>query len=254
VKIITWNVNGIRACASKGLWTYLANQDPDLLCLQETKAHPDQVVVSPAEVGGRHAYWSSALRRGYSGVLTLSRREADSVEYGIGIRKFDSEGRFVIADFPEFRIYNMYFPNGGSGPERHEFKQEFLARFLRHLALVLKSGRQVIVVGDYNVAYLDEDVYDPTGLAGESGFLPEERQWFREFLKAGMVDAFRHLHPHERNKFTWWSYQDRARITNRGWRIDHVCVSQGLVSRLKRAEIHDHVEGSDHCPVLVELT
>lgn len=252
-KIITWNVNGIRACSQKGLWGYLEKENPDLFCLQETKAHPDQLEAHFHSPLNRKSYWSSALKRGYSGVVTYAREEPLQIEYGIGIRKFDSEGRFVITEHPQFRLYNVYFPNGGSGEERHQFKQDFLKRFTKHLLQQLNQGREVIVVGDYNVAYLEQDVYDPTKLSSQSGFLPEERQWFDEFLRGGFVDAFRLLHANESHRYTWWSYQERARVTNRGWRIDHICVSKRLAQKVLKAEIHDDVEGSDHCPVVVEL-
>lgn len=252
-KIITWNVNGIRACEAKGLFAYLRREDPDYFCLQETKAHPDQLEANVLHPEGREGYWSAATRKGYSGVVTYTREKPKAVAYGLGIRKFDSEGRFVITDHGDFVLFNVYFPNGGSGDERHQFKQEFLVRFAQHLQRLKKSGRELIVVGDYNVAHLDIDVYDPLRLARESGFLPEERQWFQEFLKAGFTDCFRALHPTATNRFTWWSYQERARLVNRGWRIDHVCVTPGLAKGLVRAEIHDEIEGSDHCPVLVEL-
>jgi len=252
-KFITWNVNGIRACAPKGLLSYLRKEDPDFMCLQETKAHPDQLDPELLNPDGRRSYWSSAQRKGYSGVVTYCKEEPAAVEYGIGIRKFDSEGRFVITDHKDFVLFNVYFPNGGMGPERHQFKQEFLVRFTEHLRRLNKAGREIVLVGDYNVAYLDIDVFDPARLADQSGFLPEERRWFRQFLDSGFTDCFRHLHPDMKRKFTWWSYQERGRIGNNGWRIDHVCVTQGLVKRIVRAEIHDDVTGSDHCPVLVEL-
>jgi exodeoxyribonuclease III len=252
-KIITWNVNGIRACAQKGLFSYMRREDPDIFCLQETKAHPDQLTNEHISPNGRISYFSSAQRKGYSGVATYVKEAAKHIEFGIGIRKFDSEGRFVVTDHEEFLLYNIYFPNGGSGPERHNFKQEFLVRLTDHLLEVRESGREVIVVGDYNVAYLDIDVYDPKKLAKESGFLPEERAWFRKFIDSGFSDAFRILHPDNKGRFTWWSYREGGRIGNRGWRIDHICITPGLAQRLQRAEIHEDVTGSDHCPVLIEL-
>lgn len=253
MKIITWNVNGIRACGKKGLGSFIRKEDPDLLCLQETKAHRDQVEEDLRAPEGRLSFWSSSQRPGYSGVVTFARNQPLAVRQGIGIRKFDSEGRFVVTDHGAFLLYNVYFPNGGSGSERHEFKQEFLVRFRDHLEEVYREGREIILVGDYNVAYLDIDVYDPSRLSAISGFLPEERTWFREFLSGSFVDTFRLLHPEQKDKYTWWSMQERGRIGNRGWRIDHVCVTKGLKGRIQRAEILDEVMGSDHCPVLVEL-
>ncbi len=253
MRIITWNVNGIRAVAKKGLFEFISARDPDILCLQETKAHPDQLTTELLAPPGRESFWSAAQKPGYSGTATFVKKPCEGIKYGIGIKKFDSEGRFVITDHGRFLLYNVYFPNGGSGEERHLFKQDFLRKFKSHLKQVLDSGREVILVGDYNVAHKDGDVYDPKKLANESGFLPEERQWFGEFLEVGFVDAFRHLHPNAQKRFTWWSYQDRGRLANRGWRIDYICLSKGLAAQLKSCEILDDVEGSDHCPVVCEL-
>lgn len=253
VKIITWNVNGIRAVAQKGLWDFIRREQPDVLCLQETKAHPDQLDRELVEPAGWTSGWSASSRPGYSGVATFSRTRPLEMGPGFGVRKFDAEGRVLVSKFPGFTLYNAYFPNGGSGPERHEFKQEFLRRFGTHVQRQAEAGESVIVVGDYNVAYLDIDVFDPKSLAEESGFLPEERAWMREFLDRGFVDAFRHLHPRALHRYTWWSYQLNARAGNRGWRIDHICVSRDLAPRLRSAEILDSVTGSDHCPVVVEL-
>jgi exodeoxyribonuclease III len=253
-KIITWNVNGIRSCAGKGLFSYLRAENPDLFCLQETKAHPSQLEESIVHPENRQSFWSSSvLKKGYSGVVTYAQQPPLSAQYGLGIEKFDSEGRLVVTDMGGFVLFNIYFPNGGSGPERHNFKQEFLDRLLDHLVLLKEQGREIVVVGDYNVAYLDIDVYDPIRLGTVSGFLPEERQWFRRLIDAGFIDAYRLLHPSAEKRYTWWSYKEAGRIGNRGWRIDHICVSRGLEKSVVRAEIHDDIRGSDHCPVLVEL-
>lgn len=258
MKIVSWNVNGIRACAKKGFLTYLRDCNPDLLCLQETKAHPDQVELPVKEPEGRVGHWSAAERKGYSGTATFYRKsdsqfEPRHVEHGIGIKKFDQEGRFVITDHKDFLLYNVYFPNGSASEERHLFKQDFLKRFTKHLKDQMAQGREVIVLGDYNVAYMEIDVFDPVRLSRVSGFLPEERNWFSSFLQAGFTDSFRHFYPHEPEKYTWWSYRENARLGNRGWRIDHICVSPGLVDRLKSVEIHDRQMGSDHCPIVLEL-
>ena len=232
---------------------FVQRERPDIFCLQETKAHPEQVepmLLCPLEM---QSYWSSAERRGYSGTATFVRSPVDSVEYGIGIPKFDREGRFVVTDHGEFLLFNVYFPNGGMNDERHQFKQEFLHKFLRHLRKVLASKREVIVLGDYNVAHRPIDVYDPIRLATASGFLPEEREWFDQFLAEGFHDVFRELHQDEAHRYSWWSYRENARIGNRGWRIDYICVSRGLRERVKSADILDQQTGSDHCPVVVEL-
>ncbi|MCB0384220.1 MAG: exodeoxyribonuclease III [Bdellovibrionales bacterium] len=253
MKLVTWNVNGIRACAKKGLLEYMDREDPDVLCIQETKAHPEQLDEQLLNPPGRSAYWSSALKRGYSGTVTYTKRKPDAVQHGIRVRKFDSEGRFVVTSFPDFLLYNVYFPNGAASEERHDFKQEFLEKFRRHLARKIAEGQEVIVVGDYNVAYRDSDVFDPIRLSKVSGFLPEEREWFGRFLETGFVDLFAHFHPDEKDRYTWWSYRENARIANRGWRIDHICVTPGLVSRVQEIAIQDQQMGSDHCPVKVVL-
>ncbi|MFI5206321.1 MAG: exodeoxyribonuclease III, partial [Candidatus Paceibacterales bacterium] len=175
------------------------------------------------------------------------------VQTGIGFDKYDSEGRFVITDHGSFKLYNIYFPNGGSGDERHNYKQEFLKDLFQHLKEKVAAGERLIITGDYNIAHTEIDVYDPVGLAKESGFLPEERAWLSEFLELGFIDTFRFFHPGEKDRFTWWSYRERGRVNNRGWRIDYFCVTANLQAALKRSEILDTVEGSDHCPLLLEL-
>ncbi len=253
MKIITWNVNGIRSIAKRGFYEYWERANPDILCLQETKAHPDQLGDEMASPPHWQSYWCAARRPGYSGTATHCRATPQSVSYGFGIPKFDTEGRMVVTKFPKFTLYNVYFPNGASGPERQLFKMEFHRHFGRHLAKRLRAGENLIVAGDYNVAYLDIDVYDPVGLSGESGFLPEERQWMVNFLEGGFIDSFRYFHPEAKNRYSWWSYLQNARAGNRGWRIDHICVSRSLESALRSCDILDQQEGSDHCPVVLEL-
>jgi exodeoxyribonuclease-3 len=253
MKIISWNVNGIRAAYKKGFIEFIEREEPDLLCVQETKANKEQVEPMLLTPAGRQSYWSSAQRKGYSGVATFAVHEPKSVTYGIGIPEYDSEGRFVITEHEEFVLYNIYFPNGGSGDERHQFKQRFLTDLSRHLKPQVDAGRPIVVVGDYNVAHREIDIYDPVRLAGESGFLPEERAWFDSFLELGFVDTFRHFHPNAKERYTWWSYLERGRLGNRGWRIDYICVTKNLLPRLKCAEVLDGQHGSDHCPVLLEL-
>lgn len=252
MKIVTWNVNGIRAIAKKGLFEFISRVDPEILCLQEIKAHPDQVEPEVHNPFGFKAIWSPAQRPGYSGTLTYVKGAVQSAQTGIGIKKFDLEGRFVVTDHQEFLLYNVYFPNGGSGEERHQFKQEFLLKFTEHLKKQIAAGREIILVGDYNVAHKDIDVYDSKKLAGESGFLPEERAWFSQFLAHGFVDLFRYFNPDKSHCYTWWSYLEKARLGNRGWRIDYICATKGLLNRFKSCEILDEVGGSDHCPVMAE--
>lgn len=253
MKMISWNVNGVRACAKKGLQDFLSKESPDFFCIQETKAHLEQVEDSIKKLGFEFSFWSSAVKKGYSGVATYSNKGPSEVKIGWGQTEYESEGRIVWSQFPEFDLYNIYFPNGGSGEPRHLFKQQFLKDLNAHLKKQLAMKKNIVVVGDYNVARHEVDVYDPVRLSKESGFLPEERQWFDDFLKLGFVDTFRHFHPEEKNRYSWWSYRELARISNRGWRIDYICVSQSLVHNLKSADILDQVEGSDHCPVVVEF-
>ncbi len=253
MKIISWNVNGIRASAKKGFWEYFEAEDADIFCIQETKAHPDQLDASFLNRKGKTSYYSSGRKKGYSGTATYVKSEPSEVTYGLGIKKFDLEGRFVVVEYPEFTLFNVYFPNGGMSEERHNFKQEFLKKFAAHLKRLLSAGKEVIVLGDYNVAYLDIDVHDPAGLSGASGFLPEERQWFKDFLDMGFTDVYRHFYPDRAEKYTWWSYKERARPANRGWRIDHICVSSGLIDKVKSMTIVDDQEGSDHCPIKMEI-
>lgn len=254
MKIVTWNVNGIRACYKKGLSEFIQDVEPDILCLQETKAHIEQVEPAAQKLGYDHSFWSSAVKKGYSGVATFVNEQPLEVKKGFGHSQYDSEGRIVWSTHPHFDLYNIYFPNGGSGDERHNFKQEFLKDLNQHLAVEIKKGKQIIVVGDYNVAHKAVDVYDPVRLSKESGFLPEEQAWFDSFLQLGFIDTFRKFHGSEKDRYSWWSYRELARTSNRGWRIDYICVTSGLESKLKSADILDAVEGSDHCPVILELS
>lgn len=253
MKIITWNVNGIRACAKKGLQQFIKNESPDILCLQETKAHIDQVEPELQSLGYEFYKWSSAQKKGYSGVATFCKVPPKKFKDGWGQVEYTNEGRIMWTEHEGFDLYNIYFPNGGSGDERHNFKQKFLKDLNQHLKSELKSGKKIIVVGDYNVAHKEIDVHDPVRLSKESGFLPEEREWMDQFLNLGFVDSFRHFNPTAAQRYSWWSYRELARISNRGWRIDYICVSQGLTTQLKNADILDTVEGSDHCPVSVSI-
>lgn len=253
MRIISWNVNGIRAIYKKNLIPFVEKAKADILCLQETKAHREQVESEAQSLGYPHDYWSSAIRKGYSGVATFCRAEPLSIKAGIEIPEYEKEGRFVITEHPNFLLYNIYFPNGGSGEERHGFKQEFLANLLEHLKHQLNQGKEIIVVGDYNIAHRTIDIYDPVRLASASGFLPEERAWMDSFFELGFVDTFRYFHKDAVNRYSWWSYREMARVNNRGWRIDYISVSKGLTKYLVTADIWDRVEGSDHCPVVVDL-
>lgn len=253
IRLATWNVNGIRACYEKNLLDFVQKQNPDILCLQETKAHIDQVEPEIKTLTFKHSFWSSAEKKGYSGVATFLNQKPMNTIKGIDIPKYDNEGRIVWTQHQYFDLYNIYFPNGASGPERHHFKQNFLKDLYDHISFELKKGRDIIVVGDYNIAHREADVYAPKALATESGFLPEERKWMDDFLKLGFVDCFRHFYPEAKNVYSWWSYKDTARLKNNGWRIDYICVSENLIKNLKTCSVVDQQLGSDHCPVVVDL-
>lgn len=253
MRLISWNVNGIRAVYKKGFLDFWNTLKPDILCLQETKCQREQLTPDMLNPFDYQSHWASAQRKGYSGVATFHKDSIKNATPAIGVEKFDSEGRVVITKHEHFTLYNIYFPNGARGVERHEYKMEFLYFLNKHLKPLVESGEKIVVVGDYNVAPTNIDVYDPVKLAMTSGFRPEEREWFQEFLKLGFVDTFRHFHPDEKHRYSWWNQMERARLGNRGWRIDMICVTQNLMANLKAAEIHDEIEGSDHCPVLIDF-
>jgi len=253
MKVVSWNVNGIRASYEKGLKQFILDHQPDILCLQETKAQLSQVGPAVQSLSFEHFFWSSAKRKGYSGVATFSRFAPVKFSCGWGQEEYESEGRIILSEFKNFDLYNIYFPNGGSGEERHLFKQKFLKDLIAHLEPKLNAGRPLIVAGDYNIAPQEVDVYDPIRLSKESGFLPQERKWFSDFFKLGFVDAFRRFHPEVKDKYSWWSYREFARVSNRGWRIDFICVTKCLETYLINAKVHDEIMGSDHCPVSIEL-
>lgn len=253
MKIISWNVNGVRAAFKKGLDGFVHSTKPDILCLQETKAHPDQVGPEIKNLWGAWNAWASAKKKGYSGVATFSTKAPTEHIVGLGIEDFDNEGRVVVTDHDEFLLYNIYFPNGQRDDERQKYKMQFNLALLEQLKEKIKKGRQIIVVGDYNIAPHEIDIYDPKKFSSTSGFLPIEREWFQSFLKAGFVDTFREKYPDERDRYSWWNQIDRSRIGNRGWRIDLICMTKGLLPKLSKADILDQVEGSDHCPVEIVL-
>ena len=253
MRIISWNVNGIRAAYRKGLVHFIEKQNPDIFCVQETKAHLKQIPEELREPHCLFSHWSSAQQKGYSGTATFLAEQSEDVSFGIGVSSMDGEGRFVITKHPQFTLFNVYFPNGSRSPERHYFKMEFLDRLLVELHRRIKAGEELIVLGDYNIAPNEIDIYDPVRHKKTSGFLPEERAWFQNFLQLGFVDTFRALHPQESERYTWWNQMERARLSNRGWRIDMICVTEGLFEVLNGAEIMEDITGSDHCPIAIDL-
>lgn len=252
MKVITYNVNGIRSALSKGLITYLMREKPDVLCLQETKADAGQIPVDEFEALGYHCHWFSAGKKGYSGVGLLSLKTPDRVLTGMGIDRYDTEGRLIRADFGDVTVISVYHPSGTTGEIRQQFKMEWLDDFFSFSHDLLKSRPKLIISGDFNICHRPIDIHDPVRNATSSGFLPEERQWMEEFLNSGFTDSFRvfNKHPHH---YTWWSYRAGARTRNLGWRIDYNMVSDSLRPSLLNAGIHAHAIHSDHCPVMVEL-
>jgi exodeoxyribonuclease-3 len=251
-RILSWNVNGIRACAGKGFLDWLRRDSPDILCLQETKARPDQLPPELREPAGYRAIWNSARRPGYSGVATFMREPPDSVRLSFGAKRFDDEGRVIVTGQHGFTLYNVYFPNGKQGEERLRYKLDFYAAFLRHLEREKAKGRRLVVCGDYNTAHKEIDLAHPKENARTSGFLPLERAWLDDLTGRGFVDAFRRFHP-EPEQYTWWAPFYNARKRNLGWRIDYFFVSENVMPNVKDAFILPQVMGSDHCPVGILL-
>ncbi len=251
-KLVSWNVNGIRAAEKKGFPDWLAATEADLVAVQETKASPEQLTPALLNPPGYQAAWSSAERKGYSGTATYSRHNPLKVIEGLGEKRFDTEGRTLIHEFEPFVLFNIYFPNGGRGPEWVAHKLAFYKRFLEVAQGYIRTGRPVVVTGDFNTAYAEIDIARPKENETHSGFMPEERVGLGEFFTAGLVDTFRLLHP-DTVKYTWWDMVTRARERNVGWRLDYFMVSPDLKDHILAADIHDEVMGSDHCPVSLVL-
>lgn len=253
MKIISYNVNGLRAAVRKGLPEWLAQEMPDVLCIQETKLQPEQFDPAPFhQVGYPYTYFHSAQKKGYSGVAIFSRTKPEHIEWGMGMEAYDNEGRFIRADFRDISIVSAYHPSGQSGELRQSFKMQWLADFHQYVNKLRTHRPKLILCGDYNICHEPIDIHDPVRNATVSGFLPEERAWMSQFLADGYVDAFRHLYP-ETIKYSWWSYRAGARAGNKGWRIDYSILTENLCSELKEAEILNDAVHSDHCPVSVTL-
>jgi exodeoxyribonuclease-3 len=253
MKLISWNVNGIRACLKKGLADFLASESPEILCLQETKARPEQVEL-PLEFGSYHAEWNSAQKPGYSGVAVFSREKPISVVHGIGIEEHDTEGRVLTLEFCDFRLVNVYTPNAQNELRRLSYRMTWDAAFLQHICSLESLGKPVIICGDLNVAHQEIDLARPKQNRGSAGFSDEERAGFTRLLESGFIDTFRHFYPKKEGAYSWWSYRANARANNVGWRIDYFGVSEKFAPRLKAADILPAVMGSDHCPVTLEIT
>ena len=249
MKLVSWNVNGVRAAVKKGAQGALDMLDADIVCLQEIKAKPEQMPQELLEWEGYTPYICSAERPGYSGVAVFCRQRPDAVAYGFGIDRFDSEGRVLILDYPKFRLLNAYFPNGGNGPERLQYKMDFYAATLDYAQ---RSDKPLIVCGDVNTAHREIDLARPKENEKNTGFLPMERAWIDDFLAAGFIDTFR-CYNQESNQYSWWDMKTRARERNVGWRIDYFFASESLRDKLRDAYILPEITGSDHCPVMLEL-
>ncbi|UCG84546.1 MAG: exodeoxyribonuclease III [Dehalococcoidia bacterium] len=252
-RILCWNVNGIRAAGRKGFLEWLYGESPDIVCLQETKAQPDQLEDELREPRGYHAYWNSpAEAKGYSGVATFTREQPLSIKDGFGINRYDIEGRVIITEHPEFMLFNVYFPNGKKDAERLQYKMDFYDDFLLFVNPLIAEGRKLIVCGDYNTAHKEIDLARPRENEKVSGFLPMEREWIDKFIDHGFVDTFRHFNS-EPQQYTWWDLKSGARERNVGWRIDYFFVSENLLPSVSRAFIMPEVMGSDHCPIGIIL-
>ena len=248
MQIFSWNVNGIRAILKKGFLDWVEKESPDIICVQETKASPEQIDSRSLPPDGYYAVWNSAQRKGYSGVATFSKKQPKSVALGMDFDEFDTEGRIIRSEYPGFDLLNVYFPNGTSGPERLAFKMRFYDAFLDYCQALRNSGKKLIIAGDFNTAHRPIDLKNSKTNEKNSGFLPEERAWIDKFIDQGYMDTFRLLYP-EIIKYSWWAYRFNSRARNIGWRIDYIFVTKDLKKRLKDAVIADQVMGSDHCPV-----
>lgn len=252
MKIISYNVNGIRAAMRKGFIDWLKAANPDIVCLQEIKANFDQVEIEEIEKAGYpYHYWYSAVKKGYSGVAILSKIKPNHIEYGTGIEYMDFEGRNIRADFDKFSVMSLYMPSG-TNINRLELKFSYMADFQNYIDTLKMTFPNLVICGDYNICHQAIDIHDPIRNANVSGFLPVEREWLDRFMKRGFIDSFRHFNkqPHQ---YTWWSYRANSRNNNKGWRIDYNLVSESLRDNLKRAVILPDAVHSDHCPLLVEL-
>lgn len=252
MKLVSWNVNGIRAVINKNFAQFVSDHQPDILCLQETKARAEQVDL-PLELAGYRTYWNAAQKPGYSGTAIFTRHEPISTSYGIGIEEHDTEGRVITAEFPDFHLVTVYTPNSQNELRRLPYRQQWDADFLAYCKRLEKT-KPVIFCGDLNVAHQEIDLARPKQNRYSAGFSDEERANFDKIIEQGFIDTFRHFHPDKTDAYSWWSYRAGARGKNIGWRIDYFCVSSQFMDRVKGADILSGVHGSDHCPVTLEIS
>jgi exodeoxyribonuclease-3 len=252
VKLLCWNVNGIRAVMKRGFLDWLAREAPDILCLQETKATPDDLPQELLKPPGYYTNWNYPEKKGYAGVATFCKEKPVKVQSGFSELEFDREGRVIISEHPAFTLFNVYFPNGKQSAERLKFKMDFYDAFLDYIEPLRKEGKKLIICGDVNTAHQEIDLTRPKENSKISGFLPEERAWLDKLLAHGYIDTFRHFNK-EAGQYTWWDVKSRARERNVGWRIDYFFVTENLKSHLVKAAIMPEVTGSDHCPIVLIL-
>jgi len=255
MKIISWNTNGLRATVKQGNFIPLfAFNNPGIVCLQETKAEPEQLDEETRNLKGYHSYFSySKLKKGYSGVAIYTKIKPVKVEHGIDIKKFDDEGRIIVAYYEKFVLINCYFPNGGRGPERLEYKLDFYDAFLEFINKLKKKNKNVIFCGDVNTAHEEIDLARPKANENNTGFLPIERAWLDEVVNNGWVDIFRNFYPNKKDAYTYWDQKTRARDRNVGWRIDYFFTNQSFINKIKSTKILSDYYGSDHCPIVIEI-
>lgn len=252
ITMLSWNVNGIRAVHRKGNFIEVIDKKPDIFCIQETKAQPGQLGADLKVIAGYHVYFVSAERPGYSGVALYTKEKPKEMKNGFGIEKFDNEGRIQIADYDDFVLFNIYFPNGKGSKERLQYKMDFYDAFLDYVDRLKNEGRKIVITGDVNTAHQEIDLARPKENEKVSGFLPEERAWIDKFLSHGYIDTFRMFYQ-QPGQYTWWDLKTRARERNIGWRIDYFYVSENFKDNLKGAYILPDVMGSDHCPIGIDM-
>lgn len=252
MRILSYNVNGIRSAISKGFTEWLQTDPADIICIQETKASKENVDCSRVEALGYETFWFSAQKKGYSGVAVFTKIKPDLVQYGNGIMQSDAEGRVIRLDFGDLTLINAYFPSGSSGDLRQTYKYQWLDEFFEYISTLKQERPNLIICGDYNICHKPIDIHNPVSNKDSSGFLPEERAWMEKWFCDGFVDTFRYFNPHP-HQYSWWSFRANARANNKGWRIDYISVSKSLETRLKDAAIYPDVKHSDHCPVYAEL-
>ena len=249
MKLISWNVNGLRACVNKGFLDFFKEIDADIFCIQESKLQEGQITL---DLEGYHQYWNYAEKKGYSGTAVFTREEPISVSYGIGMEEHDREGRVITLEYPEFYLVTVYTPNSQNELARLPYRMQWEEDFLAYLKK-LEENKPVIFCGDLNVAHKEIDLKNPKTNRKNAGFTDEEREKFSQLLDAGFIDTFRYFYPEQEGIYSWWSYRFKAREKNAGWRIDYFCVSECLKEKLQDAKIHTEIMGSDHCPVELDI-